>query len=317
MNNEKIMPLIKGLIKHLPYIKNILVNRTGGTIESRYCYSVWMRHLRNLGTVDSKLPCVVAELGPGDSLGIGLAALLSGCKKLYAFDIVKYWDSERNLIIFDELVELFKNRADIPNQSEYPLVEPVLDDYNFPSDLLSENWLKDTLLENRIKLIRKEITDVQNPNNNFIQVQIPWHDAEVLEKNSVDFIYSQAVLQHVEDLENTYAAMNQWLKPSGKMSHTIDFKSMGTTKSWNGHWTYTELEWKIVKGGKSFLINRHPFSYHVDLHHKNGFIILRQLFAKSKNNLAKNKLSKKFSILTDDDLSTSGMYILSQKSNIE
>jgi len=313
MKNEKIIPLAKGILKHIPFIKNLLANKTGGTIESRYCYSVWMRHLKNLGTANAEIPEVVAELGPGDSLGIGLAALLSGCKKLYAFDVVKYWDTQRNLIIFDELVELFKKRAAIPDQSEYPLVKPLLESYDFPANLLSENWLQEKLMPERLNLIRKEIADVENPGNSIIRVQIPWNDAAILENNSVDFIYSQAVLQHIEDLEDTYTAMSKWLKPLGKMSHTIDFKSMGTTESWNGHWTYSDLEWKIVKGGKSFLINRHPCSYHLALHQNNGFQIIEQQRVKSENKLTKTHLARRFKHLEDDDITTSGIYILSQK----
>lgn len=313
MANEKIIPLAKGILKHFPFIKNLLAKKTGGTIESRYCYSVWMRHLINLGTADNDIPKVVAELGPGDSLGIGLAALLSGCKKLYAFDVIKYWDSERNLIIFDELVELFKQRAAIPDQTEYALVKPDLENYNFPSDLLSEAWLQEALSTNRLSQIRKEIADAENPENNFIQVQIPWNDSAILKNNSVDFIYSQAVLQHIEDLEGTYTAMKKWLKPLGIMSHTIDFKSMGTTQTWNGHWTYNDLEWKIVRGGKSFLINRHPCSYHLNLHQDNGFQIMKTQDDRSANTLMPYKLAKRFRHLKDNDLTTSGIYVLSQK----
>jgi hypothetical protein len=52
----------------------------------------------------------------------------------------------------------------------------------------------------------------------------------------VDLIVSQAVLEHVDDLENTYDAFAQWLRPGGRMSHEIDFHSRGLTMPWNGHW---------------------------------------------------------------------------------
>ena len=104
MRKQKILPLFKGAIKHLPAVKFLLAKGTGGTINSRYCYSVWMRHLINLNSTGTELPAIVAELGPGDSLGIGFAALLSGCTKIYAFDVVKYWDNDRNVKIFDDIV---------------------------------------------------------------------------------------------------------------------------------------------------------------------------------------------------------------------
>jgi hypothetical protein len=82
MKNQKVLPLIKGVIKHFPLVKSLLPQRAGGTIDSRYCYSVWMRHLKNWSIINSELPKIVAELGPGDSLGTGFAALLSGYKDL-------------------------------------------------------------------------------------------------------------------------------------------------------------------------------------------------------------------------------------------
>jgi len=313
MNKEKIIPLIKGSIKHLPGVKKFLPKKTGGTIESRYCYSVWMRHLRHWAKVYNKIPNIVAELGPGDSLGIGLAALLTGCNKVYALDVVKYWNNQRNLRIFEELIELFKSKINIPDNTEYPKVKPEIDNYNFPFDIISEAQSNESLSEDRLTRIKNELSNIDNPDNSFILYQIPWYDSGVIRRNSVDFIYSQAVLEHVEDLENTYNAMNKWLKPSGLMSHTIDFKSHGITKSWNGHWTFSDFEWKIVKGGKDFLINRHPFSYHTELHSIYGFKILEESFVKLKNNLTKKQLSKRFKILTDEEITTSEMYILSKK----
>jgi hypothetical protein len=107
--------------------------------------------------------------------------------------------------------------------------------------------------------------------------------------------------------------MKQWLKPTGFMSHTIDFKSHGITKSWNGHWSFSDFEWGIVKGGKIFLINRQPFSKHIELHSKYGFKILLNSPKKLENKLKRQYLSRKFRFLSEEDITTSGVYILSQK----
>ena len=61
---------------------------------------------------------MVAELGPGDSLGIGFSALISGADKYFAFDVVEHANASRNFEIFDELVSLFKNKEDIPDDKE-------------------------------------------------------------------------------------------------------------------------------------------------------------------------------------------------------
>ena len=75
----KVISLVVGMATYIPGLRILTGRRTGGTVSARYCYSVWLRHLSML--YQSALPTTfktTAELGPGDSLGIGLAALLSG-----------------------------------------------------------------------------------------------------------------------------------------------------------------------------------------------------------------------------------------------
>ena len=46
-------------------------------------------------------PTTISELGPGDSLGIGLAGLISCANRYYALDVVKFAaDNQRNLADF-------------------------------------------------------------------------------------------------------------------------------------------------------------------------------------------------------------------------
>ena len=313
MWKEKLKPMTIGLVLHMPFVKSLLSYRTGGTIESKYCYSVWLRHLKILNSVQKGIPKRVAELGPGDSLGIGFAALLSGCESFRAFDVIKYWNVERNLNIFEELVVLFKERALIPDNTEYPKVQPQLDSYAFPADIITEEILKNSLAETRLDAIRAEIKNPDNPRNELIEYYVPWNDYKVISPASVDFVYSQAVLEHVEDLEGTYVAFSKWLKKGGIMSHSIDFKCHRTTKRWNGHRTYSEFEWKIVKGGRMFLINRIPYSVHQDLQKKHGFKILKELRVTNVNDIPRDKFSQRFRKLSEEDMTTSDAYMLSVK----
>jgi hypothetical protein len=313
MWKEKLIPMTIGLVLHMPFVKTLLSYRTGGTIESKYCYSVWLRHLKMLNSVRNGVPKKVAELGPGDSLGIGFAALLSGCESFRAFDVIKYWNVERNLKIFEELVVLFKNKAPIPDNTEYPKVQPELDTYAFPDNILSEEILTESLSESRLEAIREEIKNPDNPRNTLVKFYVPWDDYKVISPDSVDFVYSQAVLEHVEDPEGTYFAFSKWLKKGGIMSHSIDFKCHRTTKRWNGHRTYSEFEWKIVKGGRMFLINRVPYSVHRELQKKHGFRILEELPVILANDIPRNKFSQRFRNLSEEDMTTSGAYVLSVK----
>jgi hypothetical protein len=70
---------------------------------------------------------------------------------------------------------------------------------------------------------------------------------------------SQVALEHVDNLEKIYELLSIWLIPQGFMSHVIDFKSHGTSNKWNGHLTYSDLVWKIMKGNRKYFLNRHTY----------------------------------------------------------
>ena len=216
----QIKQVLYGLMTFVPILNRYKAKGTGGTDTARYCYSVWLRHL----VVAAKHglnhnPQTVAELGPGDSLGMGLAALITGSEKYYGFDVLEHWNVETNLKIFDELVELFEQRTDIPGDDEFPKVKPQLDDYAFPSEFLDEDRMRRALDPARLERIRRSIKDQNNPES-VVQYKVPWYDTGIMQTESCDMIFSQAVLEHVDDIPNTYTAMRQWLKPDGYMTHT-------------------------------------------------------------------------------------------------
>lgn len=303
-----------GIMTFFPGANQFYSKKTGGTDSARYCYSVWLRHLvmaEKKGL--NSYPEVVAELGPGDSLGIGLAALISGCKVYYAFDVVNYINSELNLRIFDEITALFKNREPIPGEEEFPKVKPCIDNYDFPYEILDKNRLIYALEPLRLKKIRNSIINMDQ-RDSIIHYRVPWYDPNVLKKEFVDMIYSQAVLEHVQDLPNTYKAMYLWLKKTGFISHTIDFKSHGTANEWNGHWTYSDFTWRLIKGKRPYLLNRKPHSTHIALMMENGFDIVTDEIVKQRSNLTKGDLSPRYRNISDNDLTTSGAFIQATKS---
>jgi hypothetical protein len=257
----------------------------------------------------SALPRVVAELGPGDSLGVGLAALISGADQYYAFDVVKHANNPRNLEVFDELVTLFRQRAAIPDGSEFPGVHPTLSAYDFPVDILPEEHLDRALAEERIERIRMSVMNMDAPDSP-IKYIVPWNDSAVLEKESVDMIFSQAVLEHVDLLEATYRTMRAWLKPAGFISHEIDFKCHGTADEWNGHWAYSDFEWKLMRGRRPWFLNRQPFSVHLGMLKKTGFKVVCDDPNRSDSGIDRKSLARSLRNTTDDDLVTSTAFIV-------
>ena len=118
-------------------------------------------------------------------------------------------------------------------------VFPRLDSYNFPSEIFADNNLEKFLDKSRIESLRNELLDMKKQKNT-IQYMCPWYDPKIIENDSVDLIFSQAVLEHVEDLRNTYRAMYRWVKKDGFISHQIDFESHGLSDEWNGHWSFSD-----------------------------------------------------------------------------
>ena len=310
---KNLKPLIRGVATYVPGINQIYRGQECGTYSARYCYSVWLRHLvtaKRNGL--NPYPKVVAELGPGNSLGIGLAALISGSEKYFGFDVVAYSTNDTNLRIFDELVTLFRNRTPIPGPDEFPVVGPFLEQYDFPVDILDKQRMNHALGKSRVSSIKAAISKV-GTEDSIIQYKVPWYGPDVLEKDSVDMIYSQAVLEHVDDLRDTYKSMHTWLTSTGFISHQIDFKCHGTAEDWNGHWKHSDLKWRLIRGRRPFLINREPHSVHISILNEEGFHVVCDIQIKEESGISKDELAPRFRSISNDDLTTRSAFIQARK----
>lgn len=307
--------LAVGIATYVPGLRHLTGRRTGGTASARYCYSVWLRHLSMLH--EGALPTMfktTAELGPGDSLGIGLAAMLSGTERYLAVDAVRYADKSVNLQVFEELIALFRAQAPIPDNTEFPLVQPSLQSYAFPSDVLTSARLDTALNPKRLELIRASI---RNPATTArvdapLCYLAPW-DPGVIRDATVDLVLSQSVLEYPTDLAGTYAEVARWLKTGGVMSHEIDFKSIGMTTEWNGHWACSDALWRLATGRRRHRINREPHSTHIALIKKMGCCIIRDETILRPSGITRAQLAPRFRHLTDEDLIASGALIQAVK----
>jgi len=299
--------LAAGLASFLPGVRALTNRASGGTGSTRYCYSVWLRHLVRAHAAGLPTdPRCVAELGPGDSLGIVLAALLSGADRCMALDVKAHADAATNLRVFEELVALFLSRTPIPEDAEFPAVQPKLADYRFPAHLLTADRLAVALDDARLDHIRAAILGQSSPIG--LADMAPWNDPSVIQAGSVDFLLSQAVLEHVDDLDRTYAAMRAWMKPGAFMSHSIDFSSHNLTRSWNGHWTLGDGAWRLVRGPRLYLINREPLSSHVDYLKRHGFDLVTVEGHPAERG-ASFRPAKRFRRMSEQDASTRSVFV--------
>lgn len=269
--------IIKGLATTMPVLHRAANSAAGSPVGARYYYSVWLRHLVKVHAACNGLNLnVVGELGPGDGLGIGLCALLSGAQRYIGLDRLPFAMAADNLVILDELRQLFEARTPIPDDAEFPGVFPKLDNYAFPSHVLDDTRLNEALDAGRIARIQAALQAVSEGRDGspLLSYAAPWDESSNIQERQVDLLLSQAVLEHVDGIDQAYAAMRRWLKPDGVMSHRIDYTCHGITRDWYGHWTVSEPMWRIARGRRAYFINRLPHSAHVEALVQAGFEIV-------------------------------------------
>jgi len=287
--SARIKPLAKGILSYV-IPKKILSNHgTGGTSKASYCYSVWLRHLTQLyqSGIITSLERInkVAEIGPGDSLGIGMSAIFSGIDEYYALDIIEYANHLNNALIAEELSNYFLERKNIPNGENFRNVRPQLADYSFPEKIIDK--LHEQEIQNRLANIKKTLlskkTEKDPDNPIIIEYVVPWIDDKKIKLQEFDLIFSQAVMEHVEDIQAAYNTMYNWLKPGGIISHQIDFRAHEIASQWYDHWYIDNFTWNVIMHGRSYLINRIPLSQHVKAIKKAGFNIKNVVPVKKEN----------------------------------
>jgi SAM-dependent methyltransferase len=308
--------LALGLVSYLPPVAKLLENiaTVGGGHSALYCYGVWMRHLvvAHQNSVITGVPRHVAELGPGDSLGTGIAALLSGVERYVALDAVSFAKLDESVRLLDELIELFHARAPITGNDAFPMIRPVLEDHSFPRHILTDAVLAQALAPARISRIRESLHRLDK-SDSMLRYISPWMNADKIEDGAVDMIISQAALEHVDDIEGAYRAMARWVRPGGVMSHTIGFMSHGTASVWNGHWTYGDRLWTLMRGKRFWLLNRLGLSAHIRLMHDNGFVKRAVMGTTEYSPVRMDQVVPKLRPVTEEDMYTSDALILTVK----
>ncbi len=307
--------ILGGLKSYLP-ARLFTYTGTGGTTTGAYCYSVWMRHLSIIARhVTPFRPREVVELGPGDSIGLGLAALLTGADKYYGLDVLEHASAATNERVLDELAGLLRSRAPIPDERSFPRLLPALPDYTYPKGLLDESVLEERLSDSYVGRLRAAIRD-PNAGGSPIRYSCPWSEQSVATK-SADLVISQVTLQdmdHVparDDLLRNLETMSSWLKPGGVMSHQVDFSCPGGT-AWNHHWAYGSFAWKLIRGNRPYYVNRAPLSEYVRLFDAVGCTVVGVDPAITEG-LTREQVTSPFKQLPDADLRTRAALLVAVK----
>ena len=276
-----------------------------GTVSAESCYSIFLRHLallRLAGVVG--VPPVVAELGPGSSVGVGIAALLAGARR---FMRSTWWISP---IRRPTSMLSISSPASSGVAPQFLLLA-----FTAAASLTSTITTGPTRLdlgpsqqwEERVAAIRD---DVAARSHRFVKIATPWTDRAVTEDARVDWIISQSVLEHVDALQNAYVAMARWLKPEEHASHLIDFSSHRMTKEWNGHWAIDDLTWRIMRGKRPYLLNRRPYTDRVAIAAECGLAPVAGTRNKRFDGLIPDDFAPRFRKISDEDARAEMVFLI-------
>lgn len=312
----ELVRLAKGMATFVLPAKAYAQRATGGTNDPVYCYSVFMRHMAKLHRAGmAKVPNTVLEIGPGDSLGCGLAALISGSERYYGVDLLPYANPERDVAIFDALVEMFRERAPIPVGGAYNDVRPPVDCLDFPGNVFADERLDKALRPARLQAIRDDVGGRAGRHVSYIA---PWAGAGDLPRGAVDWSFSQATLMYIDPdaLAGMYRTIADWGAPGSFTSHQVSFSALQLSKHWNGHWVYSPALWKVVRGRWTWVPNRSTLSDHIESMTAAGFAIALAETLTRGDGLHKEKLAAAFKDRPEEDLVTWSLFAVGHKNAV-
>ena len=240
----------------------------GDMIKPEYAYQVFKKHYDRVSPRPSKpKDFTVLELGPGDSLFTAVIAFAFGARQCYLVDVSYYAISD--LKPYREMAKFVSEKA---------MLAPGIKDTKTLDELLS-------------------ICNAHYGTNGLETLcTIP--------DRSVDFVFSQAVLEHVrkQDFLATLKQIRRIIKDDGICSHSIDLKDHlgGNLNSLR----FSEKVWEsgfFVRSG--FYTNRIRHNKMLALFKEAGFnpeIVRSTHWPKLPT--SKKKLSDEFSCLSEQEL---------------
>jgi hypothetical protein len=266
-----------------------------------------MRHLAGIKEeVKGTIPRTLVEIGPGSSLGVGLAALLCGVEKYVALDLQEHRSVEHDREILASLSCLLRDRA--------PFSAVTLSgDIFFPPPPNADIWaeiapdMERSLKPETLHELNQELVSGKGARIRFVA---PWTDRDVLPGSSIDWIMTHSVMEHVDDLSSAYECMAHWLKVGGYATHLIDFSSHNLTKHWNGHWALGPAAWALIRGRRPYLINRMWRSHHISLMRRHGLELVSETKFERSDGLRRDAFKQPFSGMPPADESTAMSFVV-------
>lgn len=240
-----------------------------GSMENpNYAYSVLSGHF-DKANQEKVLPeeFVCLELGPGESLFSALISRSFGAKKTYLVDVANFASQE---------VETYQAMADFLKQKNLPLPE-IEQATSVPEvmEICSASYLTSGI-----------------------------SSLKSIEDNSVDFVWSHAVLEHVKrsDFIETMKEIRRVIRKDGVCTHVVDLRDHLDNSLHNLR--FSEKIWESsIMANSGFYTNRIQYSQMLDIFKQAGFAVKSTELKKWDSlPLNRSQLDKQFSSLPEEEL---------------
>lgn len=242
--------------------------RHGGMGNAGYAISVFLEHFSKVEFMRKNDGFIALELGPGDSVASAIIARAFGAERCYMVDAGAF--ASDNVASYRGVITSLRGQniwvEDIKEQSD---ITELLDQYG------------GVYLTNGLDSLRS----------------IP--------DESVDFIWSQAVLEHIplREFDATMRELQRILRKNGVCSHQVDLKdhlgaALNNLRFSEEIW---EAKWMAQSG---FYTNRIRFSEMLDIFSEVGFdveVVSKEQWQRLPTK--KSKMQSEFRKMSDEDLS--------------
>ncbi len=263
--------ILKLILSRLPlpyrFWRSIGVFRHGRADLLDYSIKIYNLHLKRAFPDGIPSGSVILELGPGDSVISALLGYSSGVKRTYLVDAGDF--CRKDVSFYIEIAKQMSVKGlHVPDLTEAQSFQDVLKACN-------AKYLTNGLLSLR-----------------------------AIHSNTVDFIWSHSVLEHVRkhELHHLLDEIRRVLKSSGLSSHNVDYQDHLDFSLNNLR--FSEKIWEsslFVNSG--FYTNRVPAVKLHEMFRKSGFNVLQEEFGKwTRLPLHRKFIHNEFCIFTDADL---------------
>lgn len=243
--------------------------------DPEYVLRNFEQHFDAAGKPGADRAFTALELGPGDTLASALVVSGLGGSSCWLVDAGDF--ARKNIEIYQTIAADLRNRG-VP--------VPDLADLNSAQEMLTQ--CQAHYLINGLAGLR------------------------TIPDSSVDFIWSQAVLEHVrkQDFESTMKELRRVLKPNGACSHRIDLRDHLSASLNNLRFSKAVWESHFF-ASSGFYTNRLGFEEMLAKFKAAGFEVdVGQVDRWQRPPLPRGKMALDFAHRTDDDLTVSGFNVV-------